>query len=330
VAAAEALSVSTSLDWPAFISTLERAWGVHAAKLTDVLPFALAVLTEEGQVVAPRHPVPQRLLEPLPPSLLRLPLRSLPMGRAYRDLETAEIATLGGLLLATMENRLPQGRSAEATTTLLSAVATSLTEAGELDQQRLATALDLPLLPGAPVSSPTAFLEAFNAAMTEATKHGRMPGRAPRIWAMRTARPAGVRPTLDQTGVALQTIGPIIKRDETTLLTLLNAQLVEGDRSRAGVIWRDDFVARVSEAAVEWRGSGGDFDAFVSRLADRWELDAASLRRKAAGLWAVLSLYPAGRRRRAERPSTDRVTSTAVRPPEVQGLIVLRGFRRVH
>lgn len=328
--AAEVLSTSTTLVWPAFVSALERAWGVPAAKLADVLPYALAVLTDEGQVVAPRHPLPQRLLEPLPPSLLRRPLRSFPVGRACRDLEAGNIASFGGLLLAAMENRLPQGRSGEAAARLLAGVATSLSDAGETDPVRLAAALSLPLLPDDPTPDPVAFLFAFNPAVRAAAHHGQMPGRAPEIWTLRTSRPADGRPTLDQTATMLATGGPSIKREETVMLSLLNAQLVHRDQSRAGVIWRPDFLAWTDEAATEWQASDGDFEAFVHRLATRWEMDAGQLRPAVAGLWAVLSLYPAGRRRRKERPPMERETPTAVDQPEIQGLIVLRGFRRVH
>ena len=128
----------------------------------------------------------------------------------------------------------------------------------------------------------------------------------------------------------LGTGGPSIKREETVLLSLLNAQLVNGDQSRAGVIWRPDFLAWADEAAAEWQASEGEFEAFVRRLATRWEMDAGKLRQEAAGLWAVLSLYPAGRRRRVKRPSTEPAPLASIDQPEVQGLIVLRGFRRVH
>lgn len=328
--AAEVLSTSTTLVWPAFVSALERAWGVPAARLADVLPYALAVLTDEGQVVAPRHPLPQRLLEPLPPGLLRRPLRSFPVGRACRDLEAANIASFGGLLLAAIENRLPQGRSGEVAARLLAGVATSLSESEETDPVRLAAALSLPLLPEDLTPDPVAFLSAFNPAVQAAVHRGQMPGRAPEIWTLRTSRPADGRPTLEQTATMLGTGGPSIKREESVMLSLLNAQLVHGDQSRAGVIWRPDFLARTGEAVAEWQASGGEFEAFVQRLATRWEMDAGRLRQMVPGLWAVLSLYPAGRRRRMERPLMERKTPTAVDHPEVQGLIVLRGFRRVH
>ncbi|MBX9708388.1 MAG: hypothetical protein K2X61_10685 [Caulobacteraceae bacterium] len=329
--AAEVLSTSTTLVWPAFVSALERAWGVPAARLADILPYALAVLTDEGQVVAPRHPLPPRLLEPLPPSLLRRPLRSFPVGRACQDLEAANITSFGGLLLAAMENRLPQGRSGKAAARLLAGIATSLSPIGEPDPVRLAAALGLPLLPEEPTPDPVAFLAAFNPSVQVAMHHGQMPGRAPDIWALRTSRLAEDRPTLDQTATVLGTRGACIKREETMLLSLLNAQLVSGDQSRAGVIWRPDFLAWAKQASAEMRASGRNFETFARCLSARWEMDASRLRKMTPGLWAALSCYPAGRRPtietpNIERPRRDNINSALQEP----GLIILRGFRRVH
>lgn len=327
--AAQLLAESSSLTWPGFVSGLERAWGVPAARLTDILPLALAVLTEGGQVVPPRTPIPTRLLESLSPSLLRRPIRAFPVGRSADDLEDAGCTSFGALLLAAMENRLPQGRSGAAGAAMLRAVAEAIDGKGDLDASRLAAALEIPLVPAQPPPSAETFLQMFDGAVEISLGLGRTTNRASDIWHVRTRHPAAIRPTLEEVGAQLDTWGPTIKREETLLLVSLNDQLVEGEMTGAGVIWRHEFLAFVAEAAVARDEVDGDFDAFIRLLSGRWGLSEGQLRRQTAGLWAVLSLYPNGRcapvrRKRLPEPPAQTVEF------QPEGLIVLRGFRRMH
>lgn len=327
--AAQLLSENPTLTWPAFVSGLERAWGVPAARLAEILPLALAVLTDGGQVVPPRTPIPARLLEPLSPGLLRRPIRAFPVGRAADDLEDAGCASFGALLLAAMENRLPQGRSGEIGARILQAVAQAVDKEGDLDARRLAAALDMPLIPAEPPASAGAFLETFDSAVEVSLGLGRSTNRAKDIWRVRTRHPAAIRPTLEEAGAQLGTWGPTVKREETLLLASLNEQLVEGELTGAGVIWRSEFLVFVAEAAVVRDEANGDFDSFIRLLSGRWGLSEPQLRNQTAGLWAVLSLYPNGRRTPLRRRRSPEVLAeTAETQPG--GLIVLRGFRRVH
>jgi hypothetical protein len=325
-----AFAGSSTLTYPAFVSGLERAWGVPAARLTEILPLALAVLTEGGQVVPPRTPIPPRLLEPLDPALLRMTIRSFPVGRALNDLEDAGCTSFGALLLAAMENRLPQGRSGEIGARILTAVAGALDPAGDIDGPRLAAALDLPLLPEEEVRTPGEFLEAFDLCAEKAAGLGRTTGRAADIWRFRTCRPAAIRPTLEETAGSFGTWAPSVKREESLLLASLNAQLVDNEQVAAGVVWRAEFLARVAEAGSVREEAGGDFDDFIRRLSDLWRIDEIRLLREAAGLWAVLSLYPGDKRRSRQAPRRAPPPEAADAPPQASEAIVLRGFRRVH
>lgn len=327
--AASVLSETPSLTWPGFVSGLERAWSVPAAQLTDILPLALAILTDGGQVVPPRTAIPARLLEPLAPSLLRTSIRSFPVGRALSDLEDAGCTSFGALLLAAMENRLPQGRSGEIGARILTAVAEAVNGEGDLDVSRLAAALRMPLIPEEPSPTGEVFLSVFDAAAELAVGLGRTSGRASEIWRLRTRHPAAIRPTLHEIAAQLGGRGPTVKREETLLLAALNAQLVDGERVNAGVIWRRDFLDWVAEAAAVREEASADFEEFIRRMSSRWMIDQAQLRGQAAGLWAVLSLYPSGRRRPVRSPQATAPAASS-EDAETAGVIVLRGFRRVH
>lgn len=327
--AAQLLSENPSLTWPGFVSGLERAWGVPAARLTEILPLALAVLTDGGQIVPPRTQIPARLLEPLSPVLLRRPIRGFPVGRAANDLEDAGCTSFGALLLAAMENRLPQGRSGEIGARMLQAVAQAVDREGDLDASRLAAALDMPLIPAEPPASAEAFLQMFDSAVEVSLGLGRSTNRASDIWRVRTRHPAAIRPTLEEAGAQLDTWGPTVKREETLLLASLNEQLVEGELAGAGVVWRSEFLAFVAEAAAVRDEANGDFDAFIGLLSGQWVVSEAQLRSQTAGLWAVLSLYPNGRRTPVRRRRSQEAVAEAAET-QPAGLIVLRGFRRVH
>lgn len=328
--ALSAYSDAATLTWPGFVSGLERAWGVPAARLMTILPLALAVLTDGGQVVPPRTPIPARLLEPLAPSLLRRPIRSFPVGRSLNDLEDAGCTSFGALLLAATENRLPQGRAGEVGSRILTAVASAVDSGGELDAHGFAVALGIPLLPPSPPRTASEFLSVFDSCAEAAVGLGRTTGRASRIWRIRTCQPSDKRPTLEKAAALLGTSGPNVKREETVLLASLNAQLVEEELVNAGVVWRREFLDRVAEAAAMHKQAGGDYTTFTVGLASRWDLDGGQIHDGAAGLWAVLSLYPNGWRR-AGRSRPYAVAPLAQAPQvESSGLIVLRGFRRAH
>lgn len=328
--ARSAYADATTLTWPSFVSGLERAWSVPASRLTTILPLALAVLTDGGQVVPPRSPIPPRLLEPLAPSLLRTNIRGFPVGRALNDLEDAGCTSFGALLLAATENRLPQGRSGEVGSRILTAVANAVSPGGELDAPRLAAALEMPLLPEQAPRTASEFLSIFDSCVETAIGFGRATGRASDIWRIRTRQPSDKRPTLEKTAALLGTSGPNVKREETVLLASLNAQLVQEELVNAGVVWRREFLDRVAEAAAMHKQAGGDYAAFTVGLASQWDLNERKVYEGAAGLWAVLSLYPNGWRR-VGRSRPNAVAPLAQAPQvESSGLIVLRGFRRAH
>jgi hypothetical protein len=328
--AGAAYADAATLSFPSFVSGLERAWGVSASRLSVILPLAQAVLTDGEQVVPPRIPIHPRLLEPLAPSLLTMSIRSFPVGRALDDLENAGCTSLGALLLAAMESRLPQGQSGAVSARILAATAHAVNAEGQLDPERFASALEMPLLPQQAPLTPDAFLSVFDEAAGTAVGLGRTTERAAAIWRVRTRLPAASRPTLDETAALLGTWGPTVKREETLLLASLNAQLVEGELVNAGVVWRREFLDWIREAEAERETAASNFDSFIRSLAARWDIGEERLRIEAAGLWAVLSLYPNGRRRRVQTRREAEAPAAPAVQPEVAQIIVLRGFRRSH
>jgi hypothetical protein len=80
--------------------------------------------------------------------------------------------------------------------------------------------------------------------------------------------------------------------------------------------------------------SEGDYSRFCTSLGRRWSLDTDGVRESAEGLWAVLSLYPGGRRARLVRNRSALPVRTREEPRPAPappgGVVVLRGFRRPH
>ena len=157
---------------------------------------------------------------------------------------------------------------------------------------------------------------------------------------MTTARPGRRclprrrRPTLLDVATELGTHGPTVKREETLLLARLHTQLIEGDMTDSAVIWRPNFLSYFKAAKGLHDTVGNDYSHFCNLLGQKFGINSNEIANSVEGLWAVLSLYPGGRRvnlirhRIAVLARSREKTSSPHSTPE--GVVVLRGFRRPH
>ena len=330
VRAAERFASIDELTFGDFVAGLEASWGVPATRLAPFLPLATSILADGVRLTRPRVALNPRLLKPVSPAVLTSPLKRFPSGRAYDGLMAAGCTSFGALLIAGFEDRLPVGRDGRVAVDILNTVAAALTEGGEIDPANLASGLGMPLLPEAEIAEGRAFLEGLDAVLCAAAGHNATSARAAAIYRMRTSASRRVRPTLDEVAAAFGSHGPSVKREETTMLAALNAQLVERDFTDARVVWRPSFLQVFRKATEVCAGSAGDYDRFCRRLASDWNLVPETVRDLAEGLWAVLTLYPGGRRPRVLVPRPKPAPVTEAEVGASPAVITLRGFRRQH
>ncbi|MCZ8302040.1 MAG: helix-hairpin-helix domain-containing protein [Beijerinckiaceae bacterium] len=321
------------LAYHEFERKLEEVWSLPAGKLAPFMPLAIAILADGVRMPVPGpdlHPA----LDATPQEILERPLYAFPVRRAREGLEGAGIFSFGLLLNAARQNRLPLGRDGRIAIAILNGVGRALAEGPAGGADAWAAGLELTALPRIDPADGAAFIASLDGALAEAAKVNGTSGRAEQIYRLRTCIPRRRRPTLDDVAAELETHGPSVKREETILLASLHAQLVEGDMTDAAVVWRDGFTGFFKVATEHHRLAGGDYNHFCNSLGRRWGVDADEVRERVEGLWAVLSLYPGGRRARPTRNRTDASVRSGEtpRPPLAQlgSVVVLRGFRRAH
>ena len=321
------------LDYPEFERGLEEVWGVPAGELAPFMPLAVATLADGVRIPAP-GPVLHPLLATMPEVVLDQPLNDFPFRRAREGLEAAGLTSLGLLLDAARDNKLPTGRDGRIAIDILNGVGRALAEGPVGDADAWAAGLGLIALPRIDPTDGAAFIDALDEALAEAARANATSGRAEQIYRLRTRIARRRRPTLQDIAVALATHGPTVKREETVLLASLHTQLVEGDMTDATVVWRPGFLNFFKIATEVHALADGDYSLFCSSLGRRWNCDPDAVRERVEGLWAVLSLYPGGRRarlvmNRSEAPARVREKASPPRPAP-GGVVVLRGFRRPH
>jgi hypothetical protein len=334
VRAAQHFSGVAELDYPEFARGLEAVWGIPLADLAPFMPLATAILADGVRLPRQGPDLHPALSGTVPEKVLMQPLQDFPFRRAREGLLDAGITTFGLLLEAAREGRLPAGRDGRVALEILNGVGAALVAGPPGDADAWAAGLGLVALPQVDPLDGPGFLDCLDGTLGAAAEINATSGRAAIIYRLRTSIPRRRRPTLADVAVHLSSHGPTIKREESGMLANLHAQLVQGDMSDAGVVWRPGFIAFFAEAADIHDLASGDYSRFSSALARRWGLEADDVRERAEGLWAVLSPYPGGRRaRRFHNYSRDRpVAPLRVAPSDVPagGVVVLRGFRRAH
>lgn len=333
VRAAQHFEKVAELEYHEFVRGLEEVWGIPSSQLAPFMPLVVAILAD-GVRIPPRGPDLHPALATVPKEILEKRLQDFPVRRAREGLERAGLDSFGLLLDAARENRLPPGRDAQIAIKILCGVGRALSEGPEAGADAWARGLGLLALPQVDPTDGLAFIDSLDQALAEAARANATSGRAEQIYRLRTSIPRRRRPTLQEVAVALSTHGPSVKREESVLLASLHTQLVEHNMTDAAVHWRPGFLSFFKIAAELYELAAGDYGRFCSFLAQRWTGDAHAVRDRVEGLWAVLSLYPGGRRvrvtvDRTEGPARERAGAI---PPggSLGGVVILRGFRRPH
>lgn len=307
-----------------FVSRLSHIWGVPVAELAPHLPFIVALVTGEAMM-----PVGFRAGARLPPQLFALQpetaairLDLLRLGKTGVRLADRNIFSFGAYVEAVAGGQLP----APFLEPLLS-MAAAVDADGRFCWTRYRAGRGLPEVPSSPPVDAAAFVADFCATICSLLEALYDDGRASRIFEMRTSHPVRTRMTLEEVASMLGTYASSVKRDETEALKLLH-EILAGRRFCDLPVWiRYEWLVWFDDARSEYDAVGDDYIHFVDRLSRRWDLVPSEAETAAAGLWAILSGYPEGRRvSRLKEPVEQPVPDYQVAPAR----IMLRGFRRLH
>lgn len=307
-----------------FVSRLSHIWGVTVAELAPHLPFIVALVTGESMM-----PVGFRAGARLPPQLFALQsdaaeirLDLLRLGKAGTRLADRNIFSFGAYVEAVAAGKLP----APFLEPLLS-IAAAVDADGRFCWTRYREGCGLPEVPSSPPVDAAAFVAAFSATICTLLEALYDDGRASRIFEMRTRHPVRTRMTLEEVASMLGTYSSTVKRDETEALKLLHEVLV-GRRFCDLPVWlRYEWLVWFDDARREYVAAGDDYIHFVDRLSRHWDLLPPEAEKAAAGLWAILSGYPEGRRISRRKQSVEQPAQGYEVAP---ARITLRGFRRLH
>ena len=316
-----------------FIQGLQEAWSVPADRLFIHLPLIMSVLTSKATI--PERMRSQMKLDPrvyrkLDDETRQLPLTKLATGKFTGEIMEYGVETIGDLFELVRAGRGPDPwtRAGKIITQVIAGLTEALAENGSITWPRYAQAMGLVRLPEDDSSSAAEFLRKLSHDMEMIIGANAISARATQIFTVRIAVPRTSRLTLAEAAAVLNTHGPIIKRVESLLLAALNDQLIDRDFTRSRVMYEPRFLDHWADAALIHHECEGDFALFCALVSKRWGVSRHQLDESAEILWAVLNEYPGG------RPAMKRTRPEHLLPGNVQrtleGLIVLRGFRRVH
>lgn len=316
-----------------FIQGLCESWDVRPEEVFPHLPLVTSVLTSKATI--PEQMRNQMKLDPriyreLDADTRMKPLRRLAAGKAADEIRSYGIDTVGELVDAVRVGRGPDLRTRAGRTSerLIDALVEGMTTDGIFDWNRYAWKLGLVRLPLKDPSSVGEFLGNLARDIEGIIHNNDMTARAADIFKLRVAVPRATRLTLSEAAVVLDTHGPSVKREESLLLGSLNEQLVDRDFTNSRVFYSPCFLNYWEEASRIYEDAGKDFVEFCSLAAERWTVPRQLVSKSADILWAILNRYPSGRpQRKRNRPPRQR--ELAGQQPS-DGMIVLRGFRRIH
>lgn len=331
-AAAVSFGERSEIGFGEFLSVLQETWKVDARTILPNLPLITAILTSKATIPRQLRPYPgfpARLLGVVAPEVVAQPVTRLPVQKAGRLLEELGVQTIGDLIDAGRANRLSGSSSAagQRARRLLDALAVGLDDRGQLDWQVVADFLGLRELPAGHRSTAEEYFEHVRDDLAEMLDASPSSMRAAEIFRVRTSLSASKRPTLHETAQRLETHGPTVKREETLLLDMLHQQLVQNDFSQANIRCRADFLGWWAKAAEVFGRNRSTYVNFCAAVAREWQLPFTFVVEHADPVWAVLALYPHGRRPVAGRARKREGESG---PAWTGGTILLRGFRRPH
>lgn len=323
--AAEEFLGAEDIDLGQFLQRLAATWHVDQEALIPELPIILAIVTGEPQVPAAYRSMlrinPQLL--GMPAATGAIPLRHLRLGKRGVQLEERGISNLGELVDAARRGAVPREVSEH-----LEILATCLIH-GQFCRESYRRQFAPRVIPECYADEPGAFADTFCSVVALMLDQLSPTVRAAQIFRERTCLGEAQRPTLDQIAQRLGTFGPSVKREETILLEELHDVLVDG---QFGLLpfWIDEgWLSRFRQAAslYQYEESQSGYHRFVANLAALWGLAPERVEKASPALWAILSGYPAGRKR---GPRASATTYPAAEAPVSPLRIRLRGFRRVH
>lgn len=331
--AAEQFGDAERISFNHFIEGLETAWGVPAEQIFDHLPIIASVLTRKAVFPESLRTNMRRgfkIYRKINDADAGVPVTMLAVGRAADDLSDIGIETIGELFEAARGadgfglNRA-SGQTVEK---VISALVEALGDDGRIDWRYYQKKLGLVRLPLHSPLSAEEFLATLNEGLVDVIRTNKYTLRASEIFRRRIAVPRMLRPTLAETAENLGTHGSSIKREESVLLSGLNDQLVARDMTHSSVAFCQRYLGYWAEAENAYLNCSGDFRVFCSIVASRWNLEPGHSLDGAETLWAVINRYPGG------RPPRKRKRGVAIRArqgaSELVGIVMLRGFRRVH
>ena len=331
--AAEWFGQKDEVTFTTFMEGLQEAWNVPADRLFVHLPLIMSVLTSRATI--PERMRNQMKLDPrvyrkLDDEARRIPLTKLATGKSTDKILEYGVETVGDLFDLVRAGRGPDPwtRAGKDITQAVAGLTDALAEDGSIDWSRYAQAMGLVRLPANDPSSAAQFLQNLADDIEVIIGTNAMPVRAVQIFRMRIAVPRASRLTLAEAAALLNTHGPGIKRVESLLLATLNDHLIDRDFTRSRAMYEPRFLDYWTDAALMHHACGGDFTMFCALVSERWEVSRQQVDGSAEIMWAVLNEYPGG------RPAMKRTRPEHLLPENVQrspeGVIVLRGFRRVH
>lgn len=310
------------------ISAIGEAWGVETKAVEPLLPLILPIVS--GEITTLRADVGDQLglagLEQASEATLGVPVSRLCWGLVGRKMIDHGYENIGDILDGAHAGSLEAERLLTARLIkTISAVSKSISSNGDLDWEKYAEALEVPLLPKCDRETKRAVLENLISDLGSIIGEGTTYRDAEEIFRLRTSQVSTIRPTLQAIADRLKTHQPSVKRIETEVLGFLNDSLVRHADSQKRVLIRPSYLRDWADFADIF-AENPSFADFELRLRQIAGLDAAVAARPSSAVWAVLNGYPYGRKAK----SAPRHRSGDGREKKDFNRIVLRGFRRTH
>lgn len=335
--AAEWFGQKNEVSFWEFVEGLAEAWSVSPEDITSHLPLILGVLTRKATLpsaireqMKAQADLSPKLLSGLSEKDCDTPLGNLSLGKMSRRLVDQGMVTVGDLISgvrsgATLMDQTANGRLLRK---CLTALGESLSETGQVDWLRYRLAMGFVPAPVEACPSARDFLTSLRENVLQIIRSHKFTRRSEEIFRLRIAIARNDRATLAQAANALGTHAPTIKREESIMLRALNDLLVQRDFTYAANTFSPDFLNYWAQAREFFRSGEKDFSSFCNELATSWSVPLQYVVGPAEILWAVLNEYPRGRPRQGMTAVAR--TSRSLPPRSSGGVIVLRGFRRVH
>lgn len=317
-----------------FMLKLKETW---ETPVEDILPhMALITAILSSKSVKPANlridrTVPVSLWENLPKVVSNKSLKELPIGKGIGVFDDSGIETLGEAIGALLDRQIAIS-DLQKFRKVLKHISNARKECRSDSSFWLCYAKQagLEILPNKETETPGDFLRDVYDVLLKAISANHGSASSPEVFKLRTSRPLETRYTLSKVSESLGIYAPTVKRNETQFVTALNSQLIERDFTESAVFFRDSFLGYWHQANEVYQSNREDFTRFKFNLERKWEIKAGSLDQYADMIWTVLNIYPNGRNVLRSRGKRSRVEKSEKKILAINGVIKLRGFKRVY